>query len=74
MLGSMLSRRSLAVALFASLAISSAALGGDDAGAPAAAPSTEGVQFLPGSPSFDEILAKAAEQKKPVFLDFGTDT
>jgi hypothetical protein len=74
MLGSALSRRALAAALFASLALSSAAVAvaGDDAPAPAA--EGQGVQFLPGSPSLVEILAKAAELNKPAFLDFGTDT
>ena len=64
-------RLRLVAALAAALVPAATARAGDDA-APAAA--SEGVQFLPGDPSFGEVLAKAAEQKKPVFLDFFTDT
>jgi len=43
---------------------------------PAAPEPTEaqGVAFEPGTPAFADVLAKAAAEKKPAFLDFFTDT
>jgi thiol-disulfide isomerase/thioredoxin len=33
----------------------------------------EGVVFEPGTPKFEDVLAKAKTEKKPVFIDFSTD-
>ncbi len=39
-----------------------------------AAAEGQGVAFEPGTPAFADVLAKAGTEKKPVFLDFFTDT
>lgn len=40
----------------------------------AAPAESKGVAFEPGTPAFADVLAKAATEKKPVFIDFFTDT
>lgn len=45
----------------------------DEPAAPAAG-EAQGVAFEPGTPPLADILAKAAAEKKPAFLDFYTDT
>ncbi len=40
---------------------------------PAAKPAETGVAFEPGDPAFADVLAKAKEQGKSVFVDFMTD-
>ncbi len=45
----------------------------DEPPAPAAAEG-QGVAFEPGTPALADVLAKAGTEKKPVFLDFFTDT
>ena len=47
-----------------------------DGTAPAAAPQAveHGVVFEPGTPALVDALAKAEKEKKPLFMDFFTDT
>lgn len=65
-------RSPLLVVSAALLLVSATAVRADDAPAAAAA-AESGVVFEPGTPAFKDVLAKAAEQKKEIFIDFSTD-
>jgi thiol:disulfide interchange protein len=61
------------IALVLSALVFAPAVRADEPAAPATAQEA-GVAFEPGTPALADVLAKAAAEKKPAFLDFYTDT